>query len=601
MKHMSHRFSAVSDGWLLSEKLRLRIMVFTFPIAFFLGAYGYSIYHADNETVGITNAFYHSAQLFILTAPYFSEQVPWSLEIARWLAAASTLLVLVNTALYLFHRERMELVLNRKKNHAIVCGLGRRGMAVVEMLHQKGDSVVAVENHPEPDIEERLYHMGIPLILGDATRKEILHEARIQCASSLYALCPDDTTNCAIAMAAHNVDCSSNKSRQCFIHINEAELRSALQINHAAKAPDEKQALHFIDAYGPEAMSLLNEGFPIDHDGISPKDLRKAHLVILGFGQMGRTVAIKAAQIGQFANKSRCRISVIDRRASTNESDLLFHHPFITDTADFSFHAQEVLSPKTRKMLEDWCNEPNMIVNVVVCFDDQAIALDAVFNLLPVFNKKNVRVAVRVQQEESLLFLLKGAESKKYRDLVIFPFGIEKSFETLTNPGLNITERFAMDIHKAYVDIIRDQFKNDPNELKRREESGELKEWNELNEDFRESNRQQAIHNNIKLRAVGLEIVDLSDPRPAVREFEKETFDILAEMEHSRWMAERIVNNWKYGDPSDKPNRVNKNIVDWHRLTADIQKYDYDAVALIPELLEKVGRKIVKKEINKNY
>ena len=595
MKHMSHRFTAVSDGWLLSEKLRLRIMAFTFPIAFFLGAYGYSIYHPANETVCITNAFYHSAQLFVLHAPHFSIQVPWSLEFARWLAAVSTLLVLINTGLYLFHRERMELVLKRKKNHAIVCGLGRRGMAVIETLHKKRTSIVAVENHPEPDIEERLYHMGIPLIVGDATRKEILQEARIEYADCLYALCPDDTTNCTIAMSAHSVDCTRSRPRKCFIHINEAEFRNALQINHATKCPDSKQTLSFIDAYGPEAISLLNEGFPIDHDGITPNDPRQVHLIILGFGQMGRSVAIKAAQIGKFANKSRLRISVIDRRAAINESALLFHHPFIGDVADFLFYPQEVLSPETRKKLEDWCNEPNMLINVVVCFDDQTIALDAVFNLLPVFNKKNVRVGVRVQQQESLLFLLKGAESEKYKDLFIFPFGIEKGYENLTDPGLNITEKFAMDIHQAYVELIQEQFKSDPGELESRKKSGELKDWNNLSEDFRESNRQQAAHINIKLRAVGIAITDVSDSRPAIMEFEKAIFDVLAELEHDRWVAERKVNNWKFGETTDKPNRINKNLVDWEPLDPGIKKYDYDAVALIPKLLKKVGKKMVVK------
>lgn len=592
---MSQRFSSISDGWLLSKKMRLRIMAFSFPFAFIFGTYGYMIYHSGNETVSISNALYHSAQLFVLHAPHFSEKVPWMLEIARWLAAISTLLALINTALYLFHRERMELVLKRKKNHSIVCGLGRRGMAVIDMLHEKGTSLVAVENHPDPDIEERLYHMGIPLIIGDATRSEILHEAGIKSATGLYALCPDDSTNCAIAMSAHNVGYNLNYPRQCFIHINEAELRNALQVNHVTGTQSQSQTLRFVDAYGPEAVSLLNEGFPIDHEGIRPGDSTQVHMVILGFGQMGRTVAIKAAQTGQFANKKRLRISVIDRNAANNESSLLFHHPYISDVADFTFYPQEVHSPATRKLLDDWCREPGMFVNVVVCFDDEPIALDTVFNLLPVFNRSNVRVAVRVQEQESLIFLLKGAESEKYKDLNIFPFGIEKSFRNLTNPALNLNESFAMDIHKAYAEIIREQYKADPKELEKRELSGELKDWVRLGEDFRESNRQQATHIPIKLRAIGMEMVNRSDPRPAVEGFDPKQSDLLAEMEHNRWVAERKVNNWKYGTENDKPNRISKSIIDWDKLTPDIQKYDYDAVALIPKLLEKVERKMVVK------
>jgi hypothetical protein len=66
-------------------------------------------------------------------------------------------------------------------------------------------------------------------------------------------------------------------------------------------------------------------------------------------------------------------------------------------------------------------------------------------------------------------------------------------------------------------------------------------------------------------------------------------------MEHDRWVAERKVNNWKYGDPSDKPNRINKNLVDWNQLTEEVKGYDEKTVAMIPELLKRTGKKMVKK------
>jgi hypothetical protein len=229
----------------------------------------------------------------------------------------------------------------------------------------------------------------------------------------------------------------------------------------------------------------------------------------------------------------------------------------------------------------------------VVCFDNPSVAYDTVFNLLPVFNRSNVRVAVRVNDPDSFAFLLQGAGTTKYKELRIHPFGIEKGFEALINPENDEAEKFAIDIHRAYVEVINEQNNNKPDKSVKKEVPEELKPWASLSEDFRESNRQQAVHLHFKLRACGFEIADKHDPRPAVEEFEKSISDGLAIMEHNRWVAERKVNNWRYGTLPDKANRINKNIVDWDKLEPEIRQYDYDAVALIPKLLKKVGKKMV--------
>ena len=592
---VSKKNSETSDKSLVSEKVHSWIMIVAFPIALILGTYGYCHYPFGEEPVSITNALYHSAQLFLLHAPHFGPPVPWTLEIARWMAALSTGMVLFNAALHVFHNEKMDLILKRRKKHAIVCGLGKRGIAVAEKLHKSGIQIVAIEKDPEPDVVERLHRLGIPLITGDATREEILQQARIIYADSIFALCTEDTVNFTIAMKAHNMNCNAGTQRKCFIHINDAELRNALQSNYQENLNSPKQNLRFIDAYGSEAISLLVHELPLDGDGISPTDIRQVHLIILGFGCMGRTIAVKAAQLGHFANKKRIRISIIDHHATENQSTLLFHHPFIEEVADFSFYQQEVLSPETRNQIEEWCSESEMIVNVVICFDNPSIAYDALFNLLPAFNRNNVRVAVRMNEPENLAFLLKGIGAKKYNELRILPFSIEDNFENFTDPENSKIETFAMDIHKAYVDLVNNEFKNNPEELVKRERSGELNNWDNLKEDFKESSRQQAIHILFKIRAANFEIVDESDHRPSILEFEKKIFNALAIMEHDRWIAERKVNNWKYGKPSDKANRINEYIIEWDQLPQNIKQYDYDAVSRIPVLLKMIGKKMVEK------
>lgn len=589
-----------SSKRLMSEKIRLRLLVISFLTALTLGTSGYYHYHVGEETISFSNALYHAAQLFLLHAPHFGEPVPWTLEIARWLAALSTIFLIFDFAIRFFYGEKTGLKLQRLKNHSIVCGLGSKGMAVVEKLYQTDKKIVAVEKFPDAEIEERLRRMGIPMVTGDATKKEILLEARIKSAKSVYALCPDDNTNCAIAMIATNISKHEGFSGKCYVHINDTEFRSALQTNQHKNDLEANQPLSFIDAFAPPALSLLVNGFPLDHNGISPNDRTGVHLIILGFGRMGRTLAVKAAQLGQFANGKPLQISVIDNQINAAESSLLFYHPYIGDVADILLYQQNILSPETRKLLETWCNEPDKIVNIAVCVDIQEIAYSTVFNLLPVFNRKNVRVAVRVADSESFNFLIDRAKSDKYSDLRIIPFGMEKGYENLTNPDKDESEKFAIDIHKAYVSLVHDQLKNGSKKLDEKKQSGEPNQWNNLNEDFRESSRQQAIHMYFKTRAACYEIVELTDERPAIEKFEGQDtktgmFEKLAIMEHNRWIAERRVNNWKYGVHKDETNRINPYLVDWIKLPDDIRQYDYDAVARIPLLLKGIGKKMVEK------
>ena len=403
-----------------------RLLAFTFPCALVLGTVGYLHYPHGAEPVALTNALYHAAQLFILHAPHFEGPVPWTLELARWLAAASTGWVLVETAWRLLHVERASYRLQRMQHHAVVCGLGRRGLMVIESLRQKGKSVVAVEKAPEPDAMERLHKLGVPLVIGDAARLDVLREARLDSASTLYALCAEDTTNCEIATRAAQVALRPGTQRQCFVHISDTELRSVLQGALVSLPDSGRQQLNFVDAFDPEALNLLVHGLPLDHDGIRPGDARQAHLIILGFGRMGRTLAVRAAQLGHFIDSGRVRISVVDRKADAHRAALLFHHPQIEQVVDLTFHQREVVSPEARALVEGWCHDPQTLTSLVVCFDHETLALEIALELLPVFEHTGARVALRLPGQGGLAHLLDEVKSGKHAR--IHTFGLDERF-----------------------------------------------------------------------------------------------------------------------------------------------------------------------------
>lgn len=73
-----------------------------------------------------------------------------------------------------------------------------------------------------------------------------------------------------------------------------------------------------------------------------------------------------------------------------------------------------------------------------------------------------------------------------------------------------------------------------------------------------------------------------------------EEIELLAEMEHTRWVAERVLAGWTYAvKPKNETRRTNPNLIPWADLEGTIKKYDRDAVTAIPGLVSEVkGMKI---------
>jgi ppGpp synthetase/RelA/SpoT-type nucleotidyltranferase len=115
-----------------------------------------------------------------------------------------------------------------------------------------------------------------------------------------------------------------------------------------------------------------------------------------------------------------------------------------------------------------------------------------------------------------------------------------------------------------------------------------LADWDHLREDFKESNLQQADHIGAKLRRIGCVAVPKGTPgEPAV--FTPAKIEEMAEMEHGRWTAERLLAGWTWGETRDPDLKRSPFLVRWEDLPPKIQEIDRDAVRRIPEVLAKVG------------
>ncbi len=99
-------------------------------------------------------------------------------------------------------RRRMEREIERLSGHYIICGAGRVGRSVARELSARPAAFVFIENSPAK--AERCGEW--PVIVADATKEEVLRQARVEHARGLVAATTTDATNIYIVLTARSLN-----------------------------------------------------------------------------------------------------------------------------------------------------------------------------------------------------------------------------------------------------------------------------------------------------------------------------------------------------------------------------------------------------------
>ena len=148
---------------------------------------------------------------------------------------------------------------------------------------------------------------------------------------------------------------------------------------------------------------------------------------------------------------------------------------------------------------------------------------------------------------------------------------------------LEMRETLGRMVHELYVDHRTEGV----------EPHSALRTWDELAPGLQESCRRQADDICRKLAAIGFAVGRVSDTTAGnLACFTDQDVETLAEMEHGRWTAERLLAGWEPG-PRDALRRTSPYLVSWTGLANDVREVDREAVRAIPKLVSTVGFVIV--------
>jgi len=122
-----------------------------------------------------------------------------------------------------------------------------------------------------------------------------------------------------------------------------------------------------------------------------------------------------------------------------------------------------------------------------------------------------------------------------------------------------------------------------------------LRPWGKLPATYQKANVEQARYAVEILRASGFDVCPANGVPQIFEGFEPEEIERMAELEHGRWVVERLRNGWRPGRERNDAARIHDCIVAWKELPDHIREYDRIGVRAFPEILAKAGLEVFRK------
>jgi len=168
-------------------------------------------------------------------------------------------------------------------------------------------------------------------------------------------------------------------------------------------------------------------------------------------------------------------------------------------------------------------------------------------------------------------------------EVMIYPEIFAKSYLKLTGDAREI---IAIKIHENYLANIKKTDLDLP----------AAKEWATLPEEYRDSNRAQADNVVYLIESCGYHLKPVSEISSGQNVFSIEEVEIMAIMEHNRWIEEKVRKGWKLGPERIEDEKIHPSMVCWQELSESEKEKDRISVRIIPSIMSEVGFEIVRKK-----
>jgi hypothetical protein len=141
-------------------------------------------------------------------------------------------------------------------------------------------------------------------------------------------------------------------------------------------------------------------------------------------------------------------------------------------------------------------------------------------------------------------------------------------------------ENVAQAIHQAFIE---------DNKSTKAEEDPGMQPWEDLSEDYRKPNLEQADWYRAYLEAVDCGFVPTKADKPNQVKFTPAEVEKLAQMEHERWCAEKRSSGYVFGPSKNDETKAHPCMVPWDQLSEEEKEKDRQVVRALPQRMAAAG------------
>ena len=528
-------------------------------LAFVLGVVGMRWQLATRGVpVTWTDAAYFSLRLFTVSydfvgeggAPYAADN--WLLDVARFLAPAALTYAVVKGLMLAAANQFNLWSLSRWQGHAVICGAGERGRQLAVALRQDGRQVVVIEKDDQADTLADIRAAGARVVVGSGTDPARQTDARLEHAAIVAAVTPCEESNLQVVLAASRR--RTGLPLRALAHATRSFAEMFETRPPFAQIVDGKEC-GFFD-HDVAASRLLVSRYAAD---LVPDLLdapRPPRLLLAGDGEiLPELLGVVVTQC-QYAGAAVPRIDLVIVDADAFSREFPLPHPQLGLVVDLHIHVMPlplVLRLDLAALRSDVYEQPYDLAFVACREDIDTLTLARNLAQQAGLVSRDIVAGLRPSTQLMRLFVdeqpLAGVQP---HDLV----ALGCSAEIVLHGRLDTVAR---GIHETYL----------ADQLAAGRVLGSapaIVPWEELPEGLRQANRAQADHIPIKRRTL-----TISDSAA--------TIEALTVAEHRRWMAEKIVANWRHAPQRDDARRLHPSILPYDELSEAEKQKDRNTVA----------------------
>jgi hypothetical protein len=293
---------------------------------------------------------------------------------------------------------------------------------------------------------------------------------------------------------------------------------------------------------------------------------------------------VQNAQIGHYANRKKTHFTIIDPDFEIKKINFFHRYPQIEKVCELNFLNENVENLQISQNIIYTDEKKIPITSVIVCENNDMKCLSTSLSLLKKIKNKEIFIFMYLMHDIGLSLFL----NKKFADYSrLIPFGM---VETISNKEFVIGEKLnslAKIIHNNYLESMIKKFNHSVYQ-------DILQPWELLTNEIKDSNKKQADHILVKIHIIGAKIQKLDKRFPTNFKFFQEELELLAKIEHNRWMVNRYLGGWTFGSERNSEEKITPDLIEYDKLDEDAKEKDRNTVENIPKYLKNLDLEIVR-------